>query len=485
MFKKPKSNNSTTSAKDAELSSSKGNKLPSIVNNIKKFVPKDFFVKSGKAVSDFARSTVARFKPRGSDYSTVIAIDAERSAIHFYSMFGSDKGTIAHHIKSYAGGRLDDHFFARFKEAVKEFAQDNPSEAVRKVTVILPDNAVVTDTVRIPTMRGIGQTKKALHTTLGGLYRNYKDLRVISRVVDQNKQYSTFAIAAVQKNIVSSIFAACSENKLLVDTLTYASGASVGGAVLLNPKLKNASYLFLDIKDVYSRFVFVANGKTVGYYTLPFGLEFLRKPKVTQEDMLFDHSYAELAVLNAKEKAKSKKLTVMSLGEEFMDAVVDNEDEELSEDTEAVGEVIDDADAPADEEDADEKEPEEITPLRPQINQKIFTRKAPRKLPKFMQREIPETEVGITYENFRVFMKWALTLMHGNERLTELGKPEFVCVNLPRDLEYLLDTVNAEAEESGITFTYLPTGREGAEVLSNLELYGGLFPKQISATGKF
>ncbi|MBE6531475.1 MAG: hypothetical protein E7679_05250 [Ruminococcaceae bacterium] len=426
-------------------------------------------------------------------YSTTIAIDSERSAIHFYSMIGNDKSTIAHHIKSYAGGRLDEHFFDRFKEAVKEFAQNTPSETVRKVTVVLPDNAVLTDTVRIPTMKGLGQTKKTLDITLGGLYRNYNDLRVVSHVAEQNKQYSTFSIAAVQKNIVSSIFAACSENKLLVDTLTYASSASVGGAVQLNPKLKNASYLFLDIKDVYSRFVFVANGKTVGYYTLPFGLEFLRKPKVTQEDMLFDHSYAELTVLNARERAKSQKLTVMALGEEFADAIMDSQSDKLSEERaieeEISEELTTDEEAPADEEtlteEEDEGEAEEIAPLRPQINQKIFTRKSPRKLPKFMQRGIPETEEGIAYENFRVFVKWALTLIHGNEKLTEIGKPEFVCVNLPLDLASVLDTANEEAEENGITFTRLPSEGEGASVISNLELYGGLFPKQIATTGKF
>lgn len=424
-------------------------------------------------------------------YSTTIAIDAERSAIHFYSMFGNDKSTIAHHIKSYAGGRLDEHFFERFKEAVKAFAQDTPSKTVRKVTVILPDNAVLTDTVRIPTMKGLGQTKKTLDITLGGLYRNYNDLRVVSHVAEQNKQYSTFSIAAVQKNIVSSIFAACSENKLLVDTLTYASSASVCGAVLLNPKLKNASYLFLDIKDVYSRFVFVANGNTVGYYTLPFGLEFLRKPKVTQEDMLFDHSYAELTVLNASERAKSQKLTVMALGEEFADAIMESDEkiEALSEDTATADDVITDEETPTDAEtvteEEDEGEAEEVAPLSPQINQKIFTRKSPRKLPKFMQREIPETEEGIAYENFRVFVKWALNLIHGNERLVALGKPEFVCVNIPQDLVSVLDMANEEAEENGITFTRLPSDGEGVSVLSNLELYGGLFPNQIATTGKF
>ncbi len=426
-------------------------------------------------------------------YSTTIAIDAERSVFHFYSMIGNDKSTIAHHIKSYAGGQFDEDFFKKFKEAVKEFAEKTPSETVRKVTVILPDKAVLTDTVRIPTMKGLGQTKKTLDITLGGLYRNYKDLRVVSHVAEQNKQYSTFAVAAVQKSIISSIYAACSENKLLVDTLTYASSAAVGGAVLLNPKLKNASYLFLDIKDVYSRFVFVANGKTVGYYTLPFGLEFLRKPKLVQEDMLFDHSYAELAVLNAREKAKSKKLTVMALGEDFSDAVTYGEDEgeEVIADIDLANsdeDVADDTFTMAEEAEADtdiEEETEAVGVVRSQLNQKIFTRKTPRKLPKFMLREIPETAEGIACENFRVFVKWALTLIQGNERLTEIGKPEFVCVNLPDELVGVIDKANEEADENGIIFTRLPSEGEEASILTNLELYGGLFPKQITSLGKF
>ena len=421
------------------------------------------------------------------NFSATIAIDTARSAFHFYSMIGGDKTTISHQVKHYAGGQFDADFFTRFKAAVRDFAHQTPSEAVRKVTVVLPDNAVMMDTVRIPTIKKSSQMNKALDTALRGLFRNYDDLHVIAYVADQNKQYTAYSIAAVQKHIVTSIYAACSENKLLVDTLTFASSASIGTATMLHPKLKMASYVFLDVKDVYSRFVFVANGRAVGYYTLPFGLEFLRNPKVISEDMLFDHSYAELAVLNAKEKAKSKKLTVMnSDGGAMYDAVAaEAETEKAAEKSEA-----EDTDAEDVEDIDDAEEQEEIEEPVPvsmpmQVNQKIFVKKSPRRLPKFMQREIPDTEEGIAYENFRVFVKWALTLMKGNERLVELGKPEFVCVNLPKDLAHLIDKVNVEANENGISFNRLPTIGEKSIVISNLELYGGLFPGQIASTGKF
>ena len=99
---------------------------------------------------------------------------------------------------------------------------------------------------------------------------------------------------------------------MLADVLTYASASTVTAVSTLNPKWKNESYMFIDVKDIYTRFIFVAGGRAVGFYTLPFGLEFLSTPKYVQEDMLFDHSIAELTVLNAHERAKSKKLSVLS-----------------------------------------------------------------------------------------------------------------------------------------------------------------------------
>ncbi len=440
--------------------------------------------KSDKRKKNVKKLDFKKFRLFGkSGYSTVISIDTERSVFHFYSLVGNDKSTIEHHIKSYSGGVLDEEFFKKFKDAVKEFTENTPSDGVRKIAVVLPDNAVLTDAVKVPTMRGGAQTKKALDITLGGLYRNYTDLRILSDIAQQNKLYSTFTVAAVQKRIVSSIYAACSENKLLVDTLTYASCASVGALVQMNPKLKNSSYLFLDIKDVYSRFVFVANGRTVGCYTLPFGFEFLGKDTVIQEDMLFDHSFAELAVLNAREKAKSKKLTVMAMDNEYADADIDTDDEtdEPFEDGDRADADLDVDDGTADGS-SDALVAQDV--VRVQTNQKIFTRKAPRKLPKFMQREVPETKEGIAYENFRVFVKWVLSLIQSNDKLTEIARPERVLVNMPSELAHVIEYANIESEENGISFSMI-NGSKDPNVSANLELFGALYPRLINSMGKF
>lgn len=417
----------------------------------------------------------------GKSNSITIAIDTVRSTFDFYSIIGNDKSTIKHTVKTFAGAPFNDEFYKKFKEAVKEFVANTPAETIRKVSVVIPDAAVFTDTIKLPAVKSGSQAGKMLEASLQTLYRNYNDLIVLSYPAEMNKQNAIFAVSAVHKQIVSSIYTICAENRLFVDTLTFAANSSVCAATMINSKLKNENYLFLDIKDIYSRFVFVVEGKAVGFYNLPFGLEFLTAPKITQEDMLFDHSYADLVLLNAKEKAKAKKLTVM--------AKEDDEDE-LTETAETPAEEPDEDDLELAELEAQEAaEAAEAEKAAEEAHKKtgqpIFKKKTPRKLPKFMQREVPETDEGILYENFRVFVKWALTLIQANPKITEIGKPEFVCVNIPENLEGVLAKVNEEAEENGIEFTRLPCDNLDNVIYENLEMYGALFPKQMSPVNRF
>lgn len=421
-----------------------------------------------------------------SQYSMTLAIDSTREVFHCYSMLGDDVATISHKIAGYSGQLFDNDFIKTLKSAIKQFVEDTPFESSKKITVVLPDDVVITDVIKIPTMRGIGQTRKTLETTLGGLYRNFSELQINSYIAEQNKQYSSFVIAAIKKDILSSVRGACVENKVIADILTYASSAAVCGASMINPKLKSASYLFLDIKECYSRFVFAVNGKAVGHYSLPFGFEILKNSAIVQEDMLFDHSFAELTVLNAKEKAKSKKLTVMAYDDEisgipfafgrkdieslsfFIDEDKHNREDEGSEDsvTRAIG-------------------AEDAVQSEQFRSRKMLVRTISRKSPKQMPDETTADSERIVFENFRVFIKWALTLIRENKTLTELARPEFVCVNLPSELAWLTDKANDEVKENGISFVCFNRNSGNAPIISDLELYAGLFPKQIHAACKF
>ena len=392
-------------------------------------------------------------------YKTTISIDPLSSSFHFYSMSGNDKASVIHSVKQYPAGPFDDKFFKFFKDALKEFSNTLPSDSIRKVTVLLPDSAVFTDILALPNLNTNRYLKKNLEVTLNGLFRNASELSILSDIVEQNKQNSTFIISALQNHIISSIYAACSENKMLVDTLSTASGAAVCGATNLNPKLKNASYLFLDIKEGYSKLTFVAKGTPTGSYTLPFGSDILRAPDVVPEELMFDHSYSALVVLNSRERAKDREfITTMS------------------------------ADSQSRAEKRKERADSVARSLMSNDNQAdfgYFINKIPRDIPESLKKEIPDSEQGIQCENFRTFVKWTLSLIAENQKLTSIAKPDFVCVNMPSDLAYLLDSANKESEENGITFTRLTDKEDALTVSSDIELFGGLFPQSINPITRF
>lgn len=424
-------------------------------------------------------------------YSTTISIDTRTSTIHYFSMVGNDASTIDHRVKSYPGAAFEEPFYEHFKRALVDFFADIPSETVRKITLVLPDEIIATDAVNVPTMRMRHMTRNNLSLALGELYKNYADLSVQFYQAAQNRQYTTFTTAAVQTRILAALHSACAENRLLVETMTFASAAAAGALVAMNPKGKGTPYLLLDIKDTHSRFTFVSGGRAIGYYYLPFGAEFLSEGKYVQEDMLFDHTQAELTVLNAREKAKAKKLTVLTADTRAVDGrpVYAEADEERTliatpaphEEHEAMGEN----DEPL------HHEPTLAPPMSmreggaPAPTVKVMAKKQPRRLPKFMLREIPNTPDWIASENFRVFMKWALNLLASNEKLTRLGTPEYVLVNLPEELGFLVDYANSEREENGIEFRRLEAPNLSRDVLANLELFGGFFPRYIHGAGQF
>ena len=139
------------------------------------------------------------------------------------------------------------------------------------------------------------------------------------------------------------------------------------------------------------------------------------------------------------------------------------------------------------EDEEDEEEPEAQEESEEQTDGgaalEEFLKKTPRRLPRFMIRPVPETPEDVCSENFRVFMKWALSLIQNNERITAVGKPEFICVNLPKDMAFVLDKANEDADNS-LRYVRL-TIDEQPEIAGNLEMYGGLFPKQICWNGHF
>lgn len=398
-----------------------------------------------------------------SNLSNVIAIDTDNETIHFFSTDPKDRKMIKHDTQSYRARPFDDEFFEKFSHILKLHAKQNPNEQLQKVSLILPDSIFLTDTINVPTIQ-----KKAMESSLGlaiqAIYKNADDINYNTFQAAQNKQYTTYGLVGVRKSIISKLKSVCAENQISISNITFFANSAADAAFVLNPKLKNDSFVLLDIKERSSRYSIVVKGRTVGYYSLPFGYSILSKTRMVSEDLLFDHSPAELMVLNAKEKASAKQLTV---GEE----VAAIESEETTESREQ-----------AETDNAFEMSDEASFETRYSFS---YAKKEARKLPKFMQRENPSSREGYAYENFRIFMKWTLDLISNNELLVNLGGIDTVFVNMPADNDFLYEMVNREQDEQKVKFLPLLDSQDQEVVVRNLELVGGFYVKQYNKINNF
>lgn len=409
---------------------------------------------------------------------SVIGIDTDREIIHFYSMESGNKDSINYHMQGYKAKPFSPEFYDKISSVLGQYREDHPDHTMQKVSVVLCDSAVLTDTVNLPLIN-----KKAMDSSLAAslsnLYGNSSDLKFNRILALQSKNIATYAISAVRKDILHHIQKACAANQVGIDTITYWSNSTTNAALALNPKLRSESFIILDIKEEFAKIIFVARGKTLGFYTLPFGYKSLYKTRVTPEDLLFDHSSAELIVLNAKERAKAKAVTMaeeeLHILEGDPDAVVDEEDDD----------EIEPFIRPKNNDDEEDEEEDEI--FEEEDEQEFITRrkKSSRKLPKFMLRPTPTNREGYMYENFRAFIKWTLEFISGNPGLVALGAPSAVYVNMPEEYSFLYDMTNLEEEDNGLPFMPLFTEEQPDVVKKNLELYGGFFTKQFNGFNNF
>ena len=410
---------------------------------------------------------------REKSFDTVIALDTVKGEMHFYCRSNDEKKTITYFAAACKEAPLSGAFAARLSAALAKFRESHPEVALQKASIVLSDNNVITDTVNLPLI-----SKRAIDASLDASLSNLyggKNIKFNRALALQNKQSATYAVAGMRKDLLIRLQESFAKNDVEIGSVTFASAAVAGAAVMQNPKLTNASFVLLDMKNDETKVIFVAGGKALGFYTLPFGAALLNAEALMPEDLLFDHPSAELLVLNANEKAKAKTLTK---ADTFLSLSI-NEEEEEDEDA-PMGSASDDDGAQTDADDYDEDD----TVRAETAPTEKLRKKTPRALPKFMQREIPSEREGILFENFRVFVKWTLELIASNASITALGAPEAVYVNMPHTFDSLYERVNAEAEENGIRF--LPLSAEtDALIAENLELYGGFFTPQFHKLNVF
>ena len=373
----------------------------------------------------------------------VIAIEPLSETIHFCTATG-DQRAMKTSSANYKPRAFDQEFYDRLTKIVKQQREKKPKMDLQKAAVILPDQLFLLDMVSVPMIHRKAM-QHSLSLAIESVYKNAEDLSLVTYAVQQNKQVATFGLAGARRDLLDQVRQTFADSGVAVTGITFASNAMVNGAFALNPKLKGDTFLLLDIKENYSRFAFVVRGCTMGYYDLPFGHEMLYKSRLAEEDMLFDHRAGELLVLNAKERARAKQLTME-------------------------GEI------------PSGQTGEETTTSQGRDG---TLRKVPRKLPKFMQRPVPQSQDDYLYENFRIFIKWALDLIGNNRDIVSLDKLDTVYVNMPAEYHFLFDVVNKKRESHGVTFAPLLSNGIEMTTAKNLELYGGFFLGQYNEANTF
>lgn len=383
--------------------------------------------------------------------SFTIFVNNDNNRIYFYQSDGDSNGSFT--AAPYHATAMDDGFFDELSQILRLYKQKHTAKSLPDVSLLLPDDFFLTDMITIPNM-GKKAVNNSLNLVIGTVYQNKSDLTYNTFLLSQNKQTAQYGLVGIRTALLERFEAVFDDAGYRLENVTFVSNAMADGAMALNPKLRGETCLLLDMKDTSAHFAFLNKGRTLGSYRLPFGRTVLHPSQLAAEDLLFDHSSAELLVLNAKQKAKAKQHTMMG------DLDLADSDDETPYLTNELTDAFD-------------GEPEEE-------DEPMVTRGG-RKLPKFMLRETPTDQKGFIYENFRIFMKWTLDLIASNPKITALGEIETVYVNMPQEYHFLFDMVNEEEEENGVIFAPMFSGAAPKV----LELLGGCYVKQYNKLNNF
>ncbi len=370
--------------------------------------------------------------------NVIIGFDRDLTQCRIMRIFAADISTVTVENINLKAKRADVPFFTALQDHFSSYMSDKPFEQSSAVHLILNNSMVALDRIAIPTMKK-SMMKSALATDYNSLYINSKDLQMTSYVSAQSKSIVQYNVLSVQKSLLGDFYKVLANGKLYAKSTTYSASSTINAVLYLRPKCRGRSFFFVDMKEDYTVLISVGKGKAMGFANIPYGYKLLTQQRVQYEPALADHPEAELAVITAKEKAKSQ-------------SGMSNTAEAVNNDVQATAEEI------------------------------ILT-KSQKRVPKFLQRPIPETKEGIPIENFRIILKWILLYVRQNAMSDSLPTPEFVMVNVPKEYNYVIEALNGEEEkkENGIEFRpFYPETENRPEITYNLDLFGGIFTQMYN-----
>ena len=87
-----------------------------------------------------------------SNIESVIGIDTDREIISLYTINGSDKSSINYLMSGYKAKPFSSEFYDKLGAVLGQFREDHPNNPMQKVTIVLPDNTVLTDMETCPAL---------------------------------------------------------------------------------------------------------------------------------------------------------------------------------------------------------------------------------------------------------------------------------------------------------------------------------------------
>lgn len=193
-------------------------------------------------------------------------------------------------------------------EGLPEYMSKQSFDQSFAVHLVLPDGVIGADVFNVPTLQR-AKMETALETSLKDLYFFYNDYKFNKAIVSSNKTNTTFEVIMASKSLLNRVYKSLNELKLYVKNATFAANATVNAALALRPKNKKQSFIMLDISPESARVIAVSGGQTVGWKQLKFGYNVFAYEKVMIENNIVFNDIAQIAVINATEKAKKKKMT--------------------------------------------------------------------------------------------------------------------------------------------------------------------------------
>ena len=156
--------------------------------------------------------------------------------------------------------------------AIAHFSKNHPSEKIARVTFVLDDSFIFTDTLTVPSANK-STTEKALSYACSSIYQSGESTEIKSYALKTGEHRATYVVMGVSKNVTDAIHGACHRARIELCGIISAASSAIYAALSFNSRLKVEAFTLLNIGEEAAKVIFVKDAKPLGTYTIPFGHE--------------------------------------------------------------------------------------------------------------------------------------------------------------------------------------------------------------------